>query len=135
MDFYWEIVRTSPLDQIILLIGTGLFVAHAVGFVGRIRGKRILFVQQLKEYREFLLLLTEILPVLGLIGTVYGLMNTLGGFALTESATQGDLQSIIRRFGPAMSTTMSGLGMVAINLSANALLWLTDSNLGRKESS
>ena len=133
MDFYWEIVRTSPLDQLILCIGAILFLAHCVGFVGRLRGKRILFVQHLKQYREFLLLITEILPVLGLIGTVVGLMDTLGGFAITESATQGDIQSIIRRFGPAMSTTASGLGMVAINLSANAILWLADSKLTRKE--
>lgn len=121
---YWQTVVTNPLDWGILFLGASLMVAHTVGLIGRLRGQRILFVQRLERYQTFCLLLTELLPVLGLLGTVFSLMYTFKTFQLATSGKDPDLSQMIRAFAPAMSTTISGLMMIGPNLVLNAILWL-----------
>lgn len=121
---YWETVLQSPLDQIILVIGFLLLCAHGWGLYWRFHGAYRLYVQGLERYRTFLLLLTEILPVLGLLGTVLSLMNTFRTFQMASSGENADLSTMIQAFAPAMSTTISGLLMIAPNLVLNSLLWL-----------
>ena len=123
-DAYWQTVLTSPLDWVILFVGLLLIVAHSVGLVGRFQGRRVLFVQDLDRYRTFCLLLTELLPVLGLLGTVFGLMFTFKTFQVDAAGDTPDLSQMVQAFAPAMSTTISGLGMIVLNLVLNALLWL-----------
>ncbi|MBL8868711.1 MAG: MotA/TolQ/ExbB proton channel family protein [Planctomycetaceae bacterium] len=121
---YWETVLRSPLDGLILFIGLGLVCAHSVGLYWRYNGTSLQFVQGLERYRTFLLLLTEILPVLGLLGTVLSLMNTFKTFQVGSEAKGADLSTMIQAFAPAMSTTISGLIMIAPNLLLNSFLWL-----------
>lgn len=121
---YWETVPQSPLDQIILVIGVLLLCAHVWGLCWRIHGDYHPYVQGLERYRTFLLLLTEILPVLGLLGTVLSLMNTFRTFQMASSGENADLSTMIQAFAPAMSTTISGLLMIAPNLVLNSFLWL-----------
>ena len=121
---YWETVLQSPLDQIILVIGVLLLFAHGWGLYWRFHGTHRLYVQGLERYRTFLLLLTEILPVLGLLGTVLSLMNTFRTFQMASSGESADLSAMIQAFSPAMSTTISGLLMIAPNLVFNSFLWL-----------
>lgn len=123
---YWTTAARSPLDQIILVFGTMLVLAHVFGLVMRVDGKRTFFVQKLGRYRTLLLMLTEILPVLGLLGTVFGLMNTFASFELSNDGGPGsavDLSRTIAAFAPALSTTISGLLMIMPNLLLNSLLW------------
>lgn len=123
-EAYWQTVAQNPLDWVILILGCGLIVAHFAGLVGRFHGRRVLFVQDLDRYRTFCLLLTELLPVLGLLGTVFSLMFTFRTFQVPEAGERPDLSLMVQAFAPAMSTTISGLGMIGPNLVLNALLWL-----------
>lgn len=123
-EAYWQTVITNPLDWVILVLGLLLIVAHAVGLVGRFHGRRVLFVQDLDRYRTFCLLLSELLPVLGLLGTVFSLMYTFKTFQVAASGEAPDLSQMVRTFAPAMSTTISGLMMIGPNLVLNAILWL-----------
>ena len=123
-EAYWQTVVTNPLDWVILVFGLLLIAAHVTGLAGRFQGRRVLFVQDLDRYRTFCLLLTELLPVLGLLGTVFSLMYTFKTFQAAAAGEAPDLSQMVRAFAPAMSTTISGLGMIGPNLVLNAILWL-----------
>ena len=123
-DAYWQTVLTSPIDWVILISGLVLIVAHLVGLVGHYEGSLVLFVQYLDRYRTVCLLLTELLPVLGLLGTVFSLMYTFKTFQVTTAGDAPDLSQMVQAFAPAMSTTISGLLMIVPNLVLNAFLWL-----------
>lgn len=121
---YLTTVLGSPLDQFILLFGFVLILLHGYGLLMRFQGTKRGFVQGIDRYRSFLLLLTEILPVFGLLGTVLGLMNTFQSFQMASVEGTADLSEMIQSFSPALSTTVSGLLMIMPNLLLNALLWL-----------
>ena len=123
-DAYWQTVLTSPIDWVILISGLLLIVAHLVGLVGHYEGSLVLFVQYLDRYRTVCLLLTELLPVLGLLGTVFNLMYTFKTFQVTTAGDAPDLSQMVQAFAPAMSTTISGLLMIVPNLVLNAILGL-----------
>jgi hypothetical protein len=124
LEAYWQTVLTSRFDQGILIFGLLLIVAHLVGLVGHYEGSLVLFVQYLDRYRTVCLLLTELLPVLGLLGTVFSLMFTFKTFQVTTAGDAPDLSQMVQAFAPAMSTTISGLGMIVPNLVLNAILGL-----------
>jgi len=123
-DAYWQTVLTSRFDQGILIFGLLLIVAHVVGLVGHYEGSLVLFVQDLDRYRTVCLLLTELLPVLGLLGTVFSLMFTFKTFQVATAGDAPDLSQMVQAFAPAMSTTISGLLMIVPNLVLNAILGL-----------
>jgi hypothetical protein len=122
-EAYWSTVRESALDWVILGLGVFLILAQTVAILGRLHGRSTLFVQGLDRYRIFCLALTDLLPVGGLLGTTLALMYTFKTFQSASGETP-DLSQMIRTFAPAMSTTISGLIMVAPNLVLNAVLWL-----------
>jgi hypothetical protein len=121
---YWDTVKSSSLDWGILAFGLLLIIAHLGGLAGRYHGQRVLFVQGLDRYRTVCLLLTDLLPVLGLLGTVLALMDTFKSFQVAATGEAPDLSQMIRSFAPALSTTISGLLMIGPNLTLNAILWL-----------
>jgi hypothetical protein len=123
-DAYWQTVLTSPIDWVILISGLLLIVAHLVGLVGHYEGSLVLFVQYLDRYRTVCLLLTELLPVLGLLGTVFSLMFTFKTFQVATAGDAPDFSQMVQAFAPAMSTTISGLLMIVPNLVLNAILGL-----------
>jgi hypothetical protein len=124
---YWNTASTSPIDWGIWAVGGLLILAQLfalvsrVGWLGRFLATRVWFVQDLDRYRTVCLLITELLPVLGLLGTVWSLMFTFHAF---QEADTPNLSQMVRAFAPAMSTTISGLGMIIPNLLLNAILWL-----------
>lgn len=90
-EAYRQTVLKSPLDWVILFLGLLLIVAHLVGLVGRFQVRRVLFVQDLDRYRTFCFLMTELLPVLGLVGTSLALMNTFNTFEIAVADETPDL--------------------------------------------
>ncbi len=123
-EAYWETVLVSKLDWFILLLGVLLILAQFFGLYMRFHGKWVLFVQDLDRYRTFCLLLTELLPVLGLLETALSLMYTFKSFQGGSPGQAPDLSQMIRSFSPAISGTISGLLMVGPNLVLNGILWL-----------
>src|SRR5687768_7896130 len=83
-EVYWNTVRTSGIDWFILAFGSFLILAHLFGLVLRWRGNSVSFVQGLERYRVVLLSLTELLPILGLLGTVLSLMATFQNIMTTN---------------------------------------------------
>jgi len=122
-EVYWNTVRDSGIDWFILSWGCLLILAHLIGLFARWRGNSMVFMQGLERYRTVLLSMTELLPILGLLGTVLSLMATFQGFQTTVDETP-NLAETLRTFAPALSATCSGLLMIGPNLVLNALLWL-----------
>lgn len=122
-EVYWNTVRESGIDWFILGWGSLLIVAHLFGLLSRWRGNSMAFMQGLERYRTVLLSLTELLPILGLLGTVLSLMATFQSFQTTADETP-NLAETLKTFAPALSATCSGLLMIGPNLVLNALLWL-----------
>lgn len=91
--------------------------------VMRFFSSRTLFVQHLGRIQSACLQGTELLPVLGLIGTVLAMLNTFSEFDVAPDIGV-DIAAAIRRFAPAMTTTLSGLFMVLLNLPLNLVLYL-----------
>ena len=118
---YWHYI--SPFDWIILSVGTALFLFQLFAVFMRYASNRVLFVQHLGRIQSACLQWTELLPVLGLIGTVMAMLNTFSEFDVSPE-TGVNIVGIIQRFAPAMTTTLSGLFMVVINLPLNQLLYL-----------
>lgn len=122
-EVYWNTVRESGIDWFILGWGSLLILAHLFGLLSRWRGTSMAFMQGLERYRTVLLSLTELLPILGLLGTVLSLMATFQSFQTTADETP-NLAETLKTFAPALSATCSGLLMIGPNLILNALLWL-----------
>ncbi len=122
-EVYWNTVRESGIDWFILIWGTMLIAAHLVGLLARWRSSSTVAMQRLERYRTVLLSMTELLPILGLLGTVLSLMATFQGFQ-TSADESPNLAETMRTFAPALSATCSGLLMIGPNLVLNALMWL-----------
>ncbi len=122
---YFEVVASSRFDWIILGLGTLLLIAQGFGLFMRWWQKDVRFVQHLDRYQTACLQLTELLPLLGIIGTVVGLLNTFSTFAVAEGGGGPDLGQVVSSFAPALSTTLSGLLMAVLNLMLNVFLRLS----------
>ncbi len=118
---YWHFI--SPFDWVILSVGAALFLFQSFAIFMRYASDRVLFVQHLGRIQSACLQWTEILPVLGLIGTVVAMLNTFSEFEVSAGAGV-NIVAVIQRFAPAMTTTLSGLFMVVVNLPLNQVLFL-----------
>jgi len=120
-DAYWQFL--SPFDWVILCYGALLFLVQSAALFMRCFSYSTFFVQNLGRTQSACLQWTELLPVLGLMGTVMAMLNTFAAF--DASSEEGvNIVVVIQRFAPAMTTTLSGLFMVALNLPLNQLLFM-----------
>lgn len=120
-ESYWHYL--SPFDWIILSVGIVLMLFQLSAIFLRCFSHNVFFVQHLGRIQSACLQWTELLPVLGLIGTVLAMLNTFSEFDVSPEAGV-NIVGIIQRFAPAMTTTLSGLFMVVVNLPLNQLLYL-----------
>ncbi len=110
-------------DWCIVIYGMFLLGLHVLGLIATqpYNSKFMIFLaKNHEEYRTFLHQLTELLPVMALIGTVYGLLITFSSLDLSEA---DGMQTVVKKFGIAMTATFVGLGFSLLNLFANAVLW------------
>ncbi|MBQ1455642.1 MAG: MotA/TolQ/ExbB proton channel family protein [Thermoguttaceae bacterium] len=121
MDAYWSYL--GPMDWFIIGYGALLMAVHIVLIAARYLSSALWARQGLGVRRQFLLALSELLPLMGLLGTVVALLNTFLGM---DSAADGyvDIPGLIHDFAPALTTTASGIIFVLINLFLNSVLWL-----------
>ncbi len=109
-------------DWVIVCLGLSLLGSHVWLLWKRWQGKVVWAVQRLDRNRRILLLLTELLPVLGLTGTVWALYNTLRSFGGVTGGNQLDLSAFISSFSPALTSTLCALFFLLLNLLLNACL-------------
>lgn len=118
MRFYLESIRTSFLDWIILVLGTGIFVWQIILAWRGLRWQTRTFDERTDPMLQRLYQTAEWFPLLGLFGTVVGIIQTFGTIGLSENVQQRD---IIRLYAPALTATASGLLMTLVNI---VPLWL-----------
>lgn len=117
----------TNLDWTIVGFGSLLLLAHAllflvVAFAGNSPHPRM------KRFQEYFLLLSELLPLMGLLGTVQALLFTFKAFGTDESntvMTMAQMKTFVQDFAPALTTTANGLFFLIPNLLINALVWFT----------
>jgi hypothetical protein len=109
MHFYLE--HVSTMDTLILGLGGTLFCIQTIlcwwAFRWRVTG----FDERADSWVSNLAQAAEWFPMLGLLGTVGGILQTF-------SSVHGTVQphEIIERYAPAMTATGSGLFMALINI-------------------
>ena len=110
---YIDVIYKSPFDWFIALCGASLLFAHIYYiFAGSFDFAR------LRKRAEVLRGLCDLLPLLGLCGTILGLLNTL--YAMDGQT--GDHLTIVAQFAPALSTTVTAIIFLVVNIILNIFL-------------
>jgi hypothetical protein len=112
-EFYLENIRASRIDWIILSLGGVLFVIQLALSWRALQWLGTSFDERFDRWLSHLAQAAEWFPMLGLIGTVAGILQTFGDLAQTGS---GSPQRIITLYAPAITATGSGLFMALINI-------------------
>lgn len=113
LDFYLDRVRESRMDWLILGLGVALFVIQTALSWRALHWRGTAFDERPDRWLSNLAQAAEWFPMLGLIGTVTGILETFSQIA-SNPATRS--QEIIRLYAPAITATGSGLFMALINI-------------------
>lgn len=108
-DFY--VKHVSPLDLVILGLGGGLFAMQTVLCYRALRWLGAAFDERPDFWLNRLTQAAEWFPLLGLIGTVGGILQTFSSIG-----DQTSPRLIIQLYAPALTATGSGLFMALINI-------------------
>lgn len=108
-NFYLS--HMSPLDWLILGLGGFLFILQILLAWRALRWRGSSFDERPDRWLSNLAQAAEWFPMLGLIGTVAGIMQTFSSMGSRPDAGQ-----IIALYAPAITATGSGLLMALINL-------------------
>lgn len=107
----------SGLDVLIWLIGGTIAILSGIGIWWLNRKGRALDrreVELMKARYQALLRFgnvgTDLLPLLGLLGTALAILNTFFGLSGTPDSSE-----IVANFAPALTTTVSGIGFAIVN--------------------
>jgi hypothetical protein len=110
-QFYLERLRDSPMDWLILGLGFTLFAVQSALSWRALQWQATGFNEQPDRWLSNLAQAAEWFPLLGLIGTVAGILQTFG--SITGPVTP---QQVIEKYSPAITATGSGLFMALINI-------------------
>jgi hypothetical protein len=110
-DYYIRQVRTSTIDWLILGLGAVLFVAQLLLAWRALQWRGTGFDERPDRWLSNLAQAAEWFPLLGLLGTVAGILQTFS--SITGQVLPAE---IIRLYSPAITATGSGLFMALINL-------------------
>jgi len=111
LQFYVQRIVRSPMDWLILGSGTVLFLWQITLAWRALQWQETGFNEQLDRRLSNLAQAGEWFPLLGLIGTVAGILQTFGSITGPVSP-----QEIIEKYSPAITATGSGLFMALINI-------------------
>jgi hypothetical protein len=112
-NFYLKHLRESHLDQLILSFGLILFAAQLLLALRALRWRGVGFDERFDTWLSNLAQAAEWFPLLGLIGTVAGIMQTFDSFRGKDVVAQSE---VISKYAPAITATCSGLLMALINI-------------------
>ena len=107
-DFYLK--HISSMDWLILGLGSFLFVLQVLLGWRAMRWRDVTFDERPDRWLSSLAQAAEWFPLLGLLGTVAGILQTFGNF---QSRSAKD---IIVLFAPAITATGSGLFAALVNI-------------------
>jgi MotA/TolQ/ExbB proton channel family protein len=110
-DYYIRQVRTSAIDWLILGLGAALFVAQILLAWRALQWRGTGFDERPDRWLSNLAQAAEWFPLLGLLGTVAGILQTFSSIT-----GQAPPEMIIQLYSPAITATGSGLFMALINL-------------------
>jgi hypothetical protein len=108
-DFY--LTRLSSLDFLILGLGAVLFITQLALSLRALQWKGTKFDESPDPWLSNLAQAAEWFPLLGLIGTVAGILQTFGSISGPVPP-----ERIIALYAPAITATGSGLFMALINI-------------------
>jgi hypothetical protein len=111
-DFYVE--KYSRLDLLILGLGALLFLAQILFTWRALRWRGLGFDERFDTWLSNLAQAAEWFPLLGLLGTVAGILQTFSTIGFSTEPVQPQL--IIGLYAPAITATGSGLFMALINI-------------------
>jgi hypothetical protein len=112
--FYVQQVRHSTMDWLILGLGSVLFVLQLSLSWRALQWRGTGFDERSDQWLNNLAQAAEWFPMLGLIGTVAGILQTFS--TLGEASGPVSPQQIIAMYAPAITATGSGLFMALINI-------------------
>jgi hypothetical protein len=114
--FYRDRVRESHIDWIILGLGVGLFAAQTFLSWRALQWRGTGFNERPDRWLSNLAQAAEWFPMLGLIGTVMGILQTFSAIGDIAKERAVRTQEIIELYAPAITATGSGLFMALINI-------------------
>ena len=112
--FYFQ--ELSNLDLLILGIGGTLFLIQIVFAWRALRWRGISFDERSDNWLTHLAQAAEWFPLLGLLGTVAGILQTFSSIGASAGGEPVPPEEIIRRYAPAIRATGSGLLMALLNI-------------------
>jgi hypothetical protein len=110
-DFYLK--NFTSLDALMMVLGGALFGAQILLSWRALQWQVNGFYDRADSWLSNLAQAAEWFPLLGLIGTVAGIMQTFAAFGQGGPVTQ---QEVIYRYASAITATCSGLFMALINI-------------------
>lgn len=110
-DFYLAQIRKSSMDWLILGLGTALFVSQLALGWRAMQWRGAGFDERPDRWLSNLAQAAEWFPLLGLLGTVAGILQTFSGIT-----GQVPPERIIQLYAPAITATGSGLFMALVNI-------------------
>jgi MotA/TolQ/ExbB proton channel family len=113
LSFYLQRVSDSRVDWLILGLGTIIFVIQVMLSWRCLQWRGTGFNERPDRWLTHLAQAAEWFPLLGLIGTVTGILET---FHELGSKPRVETREIIRLYAPAITATGSGLFMALINI-------------------
>jgi hypothetical protein len=111
LSHYLSRIRNSPIDWLILGLGALLFVLQTLLGWRALQWRGNGFDERPDKWLSSLAQAAEWFPLLGLLGTVAGILQTFS--SITGTITP---QEVIRRYAPAITATGSGLFMALLNI-------------------
>src|SRR5262249_7436986 len=115
MQHYLKFVRTSPIDWLILALGTLLMLAQTVLAWRALRWRDGGFDERTDRWLSNLAQAAEWFPLLGLIGTVAALLRTFRQIR-EVGGSRVPRRQITTPSAPAITATGSGLFMALVNI-------------------
>ncbi|HZT80188.1 MAG TPA: MotA/TolQ/ExbB proton channel family protein [Gemmataceae bacterium] len=114
VEDYLHRVRTSYIDWIILGLGLVLFAVQMLLAWRAMQWRGTGFDEGADRWLSTLAQAAEWFPMLGLLGTVAGILQTFGSIASTGGPVAPE--RIIALYAPAITATGSGLFMALLNI-------------------